>query len=153
MMLPRIFSEVPLGGRILEIPPLAHELGAKRIQEAISLVGENETKKVVKRVGPYLIEEELAEQLKMRGLKLGKGDEVCALSANRWPFSAELPSISGEILGFCLSESEKKTLKSVGVSVDSFEDAIIALKFLRHLFFEQSVKVVMRYTAPSFHQA
>jgi hypothetical protein len=152
-MRPRIFSEIPLGGRIVEIPPLASELGAKRIQEVASLVGEKEAKKAVKRVGPYLIEEELAEQLKMRGAKLGKNDEILALSANRWPDSAEIPAITGEILGFLLDEEAIKTLKSVCVSMDSFEDPVSALKFLRHLYFEQSVKVVMRYTAPSFHRA
>ncbi len=148
----KIFTELPDGLAIQEVPSLAAEIGYLRIDEAEKILGKENLQRAVKRVGPYLLEEELTEKLRMKGLTLPADGECKSLSAQRWPRSLPSGEFSREVIGLLLSSKEQKTFQSVTRGAQDFRSSAEALEFCRHLFFEQNLKVVVRYTAPRFHQ-
>jgi hypothetical protein len=146
-----IFSSLPEGLTVQEIPSMAAEIGSQRLAEAEKILGKENLSRAVKRVGPYLLEEELTEKLRMRGLTLPPDGECKSLTAQRWP--GEIPSekLAGEVLGLLLNAKDQKTFQSVTKHSLGFKTTSEALEFCRHLFFEQNLKVVVQYTAPRFH--
>ncbi len=148
----KIFTNLPDGLAIAEIPSLAAETGYQRTHEAEKILGKENLQRAVKRVGPYLLDEELTEKLRMKGLSLPVDGECKSLSAQRWPKTLPSTHVSGEILGLLLSTKEQKTFQSVTKGSRGFKSTTEALEFCRHLFFEQNLKVVVQYTAPRFHQ-
>ncbi len=152
-----VFSSKPDGLFCVELPSLLEEMGAERVQSLKRLLGSEGAERATKRIGPYLLDEELTEKLKMKGLDLPEDGEFAVLSANRWsktslntsPKTEMLPSIAGVVL----SDSQRKTFQSVLRGSQKTLSVEESLELCRHLFFDQKLKVVVPYTAPRFHQA
>jgi len=148
-----IFSNSPEGFQCVELPSLSEEMGAERMERLRRLLGSEGAVRAAKRVGPYLLDEELTERLKMKGLDLPDDGELSALSANRWPKTPSTVEKIQCVAGVVLSDSQKKTFQSVLRGSLKILSAEESLELCRHLFFDQKLKVVVPYTAPRFHQA
>lgn len=148
-----VFSSTPNGFSCVELPSLSEQMGAERVQRLRRLLGPEGAERAVKRIGPYLLDEELTEKLKMKGLDLPEDGEFFALSANRWAKSSLKEEKLHSIAGVVLTESQRKTFQSVLRGSQKTLSEEESLELCRHLFFDQKMKVVVPYTAPRFHQA
>lgn len=148
-----IFQSIPEGFHAIELPSLSDEQAACRYKSLRQILGPNAADRAAKRVGPYLLDEELTEKLKMKGLDLPEDGELKALSANRWPREIAQVEELSSMTGVILTESQRKTFQSVMRLRRTPLSVTDGLELCRHLFFEQKVKVVVPYTAPRFHQS
>lgn len=162
-------SELPLpAGLAIEVINTADvELGKQRLEGMTALVGKETAEALAEKLGSYELGEEEAKGLKMKGLQLGKNDELPALSPARWKeapdsqFWAHLRARLHEkriaLKGLSLNASQREAFLNFmarnRVSADEELELEAIVGLARHFFFSEPINVVVRYTGPRFHHA
>lgn len=132
---------------IIELASLASRQGSARLAFAAKAVGEERAMEAAAEAGPYLLADDLCQKLRLEGIDLPGNGELRALSPSRWqPALKGLPE-GAEVCGLLLSREQEKALAKFARSGDSPEKLF---RIAEHLFFEEPLKVAIRYTAPRF---
>jgi hypothetical protein len=132
---------------IIELASLADRQGSARLAFAARAVGEAGAAEAAAAAGPYLLADDLCQKLRLEGLSLPENGELRALSPNRWrPGLNGLPE-GAEVCGLILSREQEKKLAALAPAGASPEKLF---RIAEHLFFEEPLKVAIRYTAPRF---
>lgn len=132
---------------IIEIPSLADRQGSARLAFAARAVGEAEASAAAHEAGSYLLADDLCQKLRLEGLELPGNGELGALSPARWrPSLSGLPA-GAEVCGLELSREQERRLARFARAGESPEKLF---RLAEHLFFEEPLKVAIRYTAPRF---
>ncbi|RYZ99926.1 MAG: hypothetical protein EOP11_18865 [Proteobacteria bacterium] len=141
-----IHAEVPAGHREISLPALAEEKGAARLNLLAELLGSAAAKAAVKQAGPYLLDDKLALELKLKGLNLPKSGEVAALSPPRWNSDVstiEIPeNATGIILGAAAAKRLRLFLKNNPGRRPILRPADL-IRLSRHFFYEEAIKIVV----------
>lgn len=132
---------------IIELASLADRQGCARLAFAAKAVGEAEAAKAAAAAGPYLLADDLCQKLRLEGLELPENGELAALSPGRWrPGLNGLPA-GAQITGLILSREQEKKLAAFAPAEASPERLF---RIAEHLFFDEPLKVAIRYTGPRF---
>ncbi len=143
-------SELPEGCSLFEIPALALRRGKMRLQVVQRILGPSEAQLAVEKAGPYLLADELCQNLRLRGLELPENGEVPCLSPNRWQENIATLPLEAEVFALFLSDSQEKALKNFFHDWQQPQNLSQFLEIAQHFFYEESLKVAVRYTAPRF---
>jgi hypothetical protein len=147
-----------------ELATWDREMAGARLTAAFPLVGMDKALSIARRLGDYELSPELVRRLELEGLELGKGGTLPALSPGGWAPALHLDTYSdlrarieqqgGELKGLRLNERDRESFRrflekqKVPDTAGPWELTDIA----RHFFFQVSLKLVVSYTAPSFHR-
>jgi hypothetical protein len=132
---------------IIEIASLSDRLGSARLAYAARAVGKEKALVAAAEAGAYLLADELCQKLRLEGLEIPGNGELSALSPNRWrPGLTGLPE-GTEVCGLILSPEQEKRLTAFAGGGHSPGELF---RLAEHFFFEQPLKVAIRYTAPRF---
>lgn len=132
---------------IIELPSLASRKGSARLAFAARAVGEQGALAQAAEAGSYLLADELCQKLRLEGLELPENGEVRALSPRRWRAGLNGLPAGAEVLGLVLSREQEILLARFAKAEES---PARLLQIAEHLFYEEPLKVTVRYTAPRF---
>lgn len=132
---------------IIELASLADRQGSARLAFAAQAAGMEAALAEAKAAGLYLLADDLCQKLRLEGLNLPENGELAALSPARWrPGLQGLPE-GAEVVGVIFSREQEKRLAAfapAGLAPETL------FRLAEHLFFEEPLKVAIRYTAPRF---
>jgi hypothetical protein len=131
----------------IELASLAERQGSARLAFAANAVGEEKALAAANAAGPYLLADELCQKMRLEGLVLPENGELRALSPSRWRKGVKPLPDGAEISGLVLSREQEKSLAAFAPAGASPE---LLFRIAEHLFFEEPLKVTIRYTAPRF---
>lgn len=148
-----IFTRAPEGTVVRSVPSLSSLRGSERVVVLESVLGEKLAESVSARAGLYLLDDSLAHDLRLRGLDLPENGELPALSPARWKKISEEAIPVGRLVGVLLSP-EKKNALQLFLRASRHEITLDDLvNVARHYFYEDSLNLLVEYTAPRFNQS
>lgn len=136
--------------QIIELASLADRQGSARLAFAARAIGEAGALAAALEAGPYLLADDLCQKLRLEGLDLPGNGEFRALSPHRWHLSLDGLPEGAEIRGLILSREQEKRLAGFAGAGHSPE---MLFRIAERLFFEEPLKVAIRYTAPRFKRS
>jgi hypothetical protein len=149
----KVFLELPEGATCLELPSLASRRGSRRLAVVEGVLGVSGAAVAAGTAGKYLLDDNLARGLRLKGVELPESGELSCLSPERWRSGLPdgLPE-SVEVLGLLLSREQRFQLQSFlqGRSVPT--GARDLLELAEHFFYEDSLKLAVRYTGPRLNR-
>jgi hypothetical protein len=144
---------LPGGLRAAEVPNACAEVGSARLAEAAAVLGEAASLAEAERLGRYELADEVARELRLRGVALGEGGEVPALSPARWRAWPAAPDLR-ELVGLRLTAEQKASfLRFLTRNHEGDPLALAperALELARPFFLAEPLAVVLRDTEPRF---
>jgi hypothetical protein len=149
-MIEWLHSEAPSGTQVFELASLADRRGATRLAVVQEVLG-NQASHSAAAAGSYLLEDDLCTKLRMAGVDLPTDGELSCLSARRWSMDAPALPAGVEILGLCLEARRRKEFLSFLQGRPAPGSPLQLLAIAEHFFYSQSLKVLIRYTAPRFN--
>lgn len=138
---------LPAQSETIELASLADRQGSARLAFAAKAVGEEAALAAAAEAGLYLLADDLCQKLRLEGLELPENGELAALSPSRWRAGVSGLPEGAEVCGLVLSREQEKRLARFAQAGDSPEKLF---RIAEHLFFDQPLKVRVRYTAPRF---
>jgi hypothetical protein len=162
-----LHEELPPGHRLFEIHGWAKRHGASRLARAAGLIGEEEARAVAKKLGSYLLDDEIVRSLAFAGAALGPGGEFPCLSPSRWAegnapedgqgfsaWRAQWEREGCELAGLVLRVEERARLLAflslMGKAPPA--DPWQLLEITDFFLVEDSLKLALRYTAPRLNR-
>lgn len=138
-----IFSQIPSHLFGLPLLSLQREMGAERFRALLSYgVKEPQVQRYLDGLGPYLLDDMLAHELKLKGVELGPEGEFRALSSNIWEPLPATDVVWSEVEGLLLKEEQSREfLHFLKPNLKNLSCQEIC-KIARHYFFEESVVLV-----------
>lgn len=143
----RIFTELPAGCEVKELPSLEEELGGGRVALLKELLGAEDGVRAAREAGLYELSDSLAQRLRLQGVRLGEGGELACLSPARWREGAAQP-LPASLEGVLLDAADAREFQSY-LRLTGNRSAIAPLpmaELARHYFFSRRLRVLVRST-------
>jgi hypothetical protein len=140
-----IYTELPPGCTLFELPSLAARKGSARLRAVEEVLGAEGARRAARAAGPYLLSDELCRKLRLEGLEIE--EELSALSPSRWEPGLPASPPEAELVGILLEPNQRKRLLRFAPALGSPQ---AALSVAERFFYERPLKLIVRYTAPRF---
>jgi hypothetical protein len=122
------------------------------MREVEAILGPSMAKAAALRAGPFQLEDSLRERLLLEGLSIQPDGELTCLSPGAWRAEAGGLPKNAHVEGILLEPGKERVFVSFVSRWRKPESAGELLALAEHFFFQDSLKVAIRYTEPRFHR-